>query len=192
MTRPPTHPDGLNVEAAEVNPKSACPLEISNFPPGRHEYSPKRHDLFEGVNKCIIFSQEASAKLNEHRETHGSHDDFYTDGSSINERVEAIVVTNRHFQNGETTSPYLSKRLPGNSTIFDADATAITLALNYYWHVGPFLQDVVVYSSSTSCLETIEGENTENPYLPYHKHLLVIEEQRHTCSFLLDTKPFWH
>ena len=29
-------------------------------------------------------------------------------------------------------------------------------------------------------------------YLPYHKPALVIEWQRHTCSFLLDTKPLWH
>ena len=29
-------------------------------------------------------------------------------------------------------------------------------------------------------------------YLPYHEPALVIEWQRHTCSFLLDTKPLWH
>ena len=29
-------------------------------------------------------------------------------------------------------------------------------------------------------------------YLPYHEPALVIEWQRHMCSFLLDTKPLWH
>ena len=29
-------------------------------------------------------------------------------------------------------------------------------------------------------------------YLPYHEPDLVIEWQRHTCSFLLGTKPLWH
>ena len=39
----------------------------------------------------------------------------------------------------------------------------------------------MVYSDSMSCLQAIEGEDT-----------LVIEWQRHTCSFLLDTKSLWH
>ena len=29
-------------------------------------------------------------------------------------------------------------------------------------------------------------------YLPYHEPPLVVEWQRHTYSFLLDTKPLWH
>ena len=32
----------------------------------------------------------------------------------------------------------------------------------------------------------------EPSYLPYHGPALVIEWQRHTCSFLLDTKPLYH
>ena len=47
----------------------------------------------------------------------------------MNERVGAAAVINRHFQNGETTCRQLSKRLPDNSTIFAAEATAISLAL---------------------------------------------------------------
>ena len=38
-------------------------------------------------------------------------------------------------KNGEMTCCQLSKRLPDNSTIFAAEATAITLALDYYRHI---------------------------------------------------------
>ena len=80
-------------------------------------------------------------------------------------RVGAAAVTNRHFQNGETSCRQLSKRLPNNSTIFAAEATAITLALDYYRYMDPVKHDVVVYSDSMSCLQAIEGEDTENPLI---------------------------
>ena len=98
-------------------------------------------------------------------EAQGSHDEVYTNGSKMNERVGAAAVINRHFQNGETTCRQLSKRLADNSTIFAAEATAISLALNYYQHMGPVHHDVVVYSDSMSCLQAIEGEDTENPFI---------------------------
>ena len=85
----------------------------------------------------MITREEAWAKFNEYRNGLGQHDEVYTDGSKINERVWAAAVINRHFQNGETTCRQLSKRLPYNSTIFAADATAITLALDYYRYLDP-------------------------------------------------------
>ena len=37
------------------------------------------------------------------------------------------------------------------------------------------------------------GWRHQEPFdLPYHEPALVIEWQRHTCSFLLDTKSLWH
>ena len=104
----------------------------------------------------------------------------------------AAAVINRHFQNGETTCRQLSNRLPDNSTIFAAEATAISLALNYYQHMGPVHHDVVVYSDSMSCLQAIGVKAPRTLYLPYHEPALVIEWQGHTCSFLLGTKPLWH
>ena len=88
------------------------------------------------------------------------------------ERVGAAAVINRHFQNGETTCRQLSKRLPDNSTIFAAEATAISLALNYYQHMGPVHHDVLVYSDSMSSLQAIEGEDTENPFICHIMNLL--------------------
>ena len=48
---------------------------------------------------------------------------------------------------------------------FAAEATAITPALNYHRHMGPVHHDVTVYSDSMSCLQAIEGEDTENPFI---------------------------
>ena len=155
----------------------------------------KVEEAIEGVSKCMIYGQEAQAKFNEYREAQGSHDEVHSDGSKINERVGAAAVINRHFQNGETTCRQLSKRLPDNSYIFATEATAISLALNYYQHMGPVHHDVVVYSDSMSCLQAIEAEDTENPFichLPDHEPALVIEWQGHMRSFLLGTKPLWH
>ena len=77
----------------------------------------------------MITREEARAKFNEYHKALGKHDEVYIDGPKIIERVGAAAVISRHFQNGETTCRQLSKRLPNNSTIFAAEATAITLAL---------------------------------------------------------------
>ena len=81
----------------------------------------------------------------------------------------------------ETTCRQLSKRLPNNSTIFAAEATAITLALNYYRHVDPVQHDVVVYSDSMSCLQAIEGEDTDNPLICQIMNLLWALSDKGTC-----------
>ena len=126
--------------------------------------------------------EEAQAKLNEYHEAQGSHD----------ERVGAAAVINCHFQDGETTCRQLSKRLPDNSTIFAGEATAITLALNYYRHMGQIHHDVVVYSDTISCLRAIEGEDTENPFICHIMNLVWLLSNKGTHLFLLDTKPLWH
>ena len=169
MTRLPASPVGLKVKEAmtpaEINARLVCSMRTPYFPPGIHDYDPKRHDLIEGVSKCMISRQEAQAKFNEYRKAQGSHDEVYTDGFKMNERVGAAAVINRHFQNGETTCHQLSKRLPDNNTILTAEATAINLALNYYQHMGPAHHDVVVNSDSMPCLQGIEPEDIENPFI---------------------------
>ena len=48
MTRPAAPPIGLKVEEAmtstEINAELVCLLRTPNFPPGTHDYDPKRHD----------------------------------------------------------------------------------------------------------------------------------------------------
>ena len=44
MTWPPAPPIGLAMTSAEINAKLVCPLRTPNFPPGTHDYDPKRHD----------------------------------------------------------------------------------------------------------------------------------------------------
>ena len=83
MTQPPAPPIGLKVEAAmasaEINTELVCPRGTPNFPPGTHDYDPKKHNFIEGVSKCMISRQEAQAKFSKHRETQGSHDEINTD-----------------------------------------------------------------------------------------------------------------
>ena len=176
MTRPPAPAIGLKVEAAmasaEINAELVCPLGTPSFPPGMHDYDPKRHDLIEGVSKCMISREEAQAKFNEYRTAQGSHDEVYSDGSKMNEKVGAVAVISCHFQDGEITCCQLYKRLPDNSTIFVAEATAISWTLNYYWLMGPVHHDVVVYSDSMSCLQATEGEDTENPFICHIMNML--------------------
>ena len=68
MTRPPAPPICLKVEeamtSAEINAELVCCLRTPNFPPGTHDYDPKRHDLIEGVSECMIYGQEDQAKFN--------------------------------------------------------------------------------------------------------------------------------
>ena len=95
MTRPPVPAIGLKVQAAMAS--AEIPLGTPSFPPGTHDYDPKRHDLIERVSKCMISKEEAQAKFNEYHEAQGSHDEVYTDGSKMNERVGAAAVINRQF-----------------------------------------------------------------------------------------------
>ena len=71
------------------------------------------------------------------------------------------------------------QRLP-NSTIFAAGATAIPLALSYYRYMGPVHHDVVVDSDSMSCLQAIEGEDTENPHICHIMNLLWLLSDKGT------------
>ena len=81
-----SHPRPLPLEeamtSAEINADLVCPLGTPNFPPGTHDYDPRRHDLNEGVNKCMISRQETQAKFSEYHVAQGSHDEVYTDGSN--------------------------------------------------------------------------------------------------------------
>ena len=40
--------------SAEINAELVCPLRTRNFPPGTQDYDLKRHNLIEGVSKCMI------------------------------------------------------------------------------------------------------------------------------------------
>ena len=89
MTRPPAKPISLKVEeamtSAEIDIETVCPLKTPTFPPGTHEYDPKRHSLIEGVSKCMITREESRAKFREYREAQGPPDEVYTDRSKIDE-----------------------------------------------------------------------------------------------------------
>ena len=138
--------------------------------------------------------EKAQAKFSAYHNAQGPHDEVYTDGwSKLNERVGAAAVINCHFHNGGTTCCQLSKRLPNESTIFAAEATAITLVLNYNRHMDPIQHDDTVYSDSMSCLQAIVGEDTENTLICQIMNLLwALSKQRYSWPLLLGGKPLWH
>ena len=52
-----------------------------------------------------------------------------------------------------------SARLPDKGTIFAAEATAITPALDYHRHMDPIQRDDDVYSDLMPYLQVISSEN---------------------------------
>ena len=88
------------------------------------------------------------------------------DWNKMKVRKGAAVVTNRNFQNGETTCRHLSK---------DPGTTAPTVLLRQQtptWHctfidIWRVRLDAVVYSDPMPCMQTIVGEDTE-PSLIHH------------------------
>ena len=59
----------------------------------------------------MITREEAQAKFREYPDAQGPHDEVYTDGSKIEERVGAAAVINRHFQNGKIAFSTVQKKV---------------------------------------------------------------------------------
>ena len=79
----------------------------------------------------MVSRQEAQAKFNEYPEAQGSHDEVYTDGSKMNERVGAAAVINRHFQNGETSKKVILGLLRSMGSM--KAISHLTHILNFDW-----------------------------------------------------------
>ena len=111
----------------------------------------------------------------------------------MNERVGAAAVVNRHFQNGDTTCRHLSQK---------NDWQHHHLCCWGYRHHTGTGQLPAHGLSSPRCsslhwlnvllVGDLGWRHREPINLPYLKSTLVIERQRHTCSFLLDTKQLWY
>ena len=114
------------------------------------------------VWNLYVEANEPPLKFQQYQDEPGNHDEAYSDDSKINEKVGAAAVIERLVQDGKTTRN-LSRGLPDGSSIFSAEATAIVLALDYYNTMPAVRHDVVIYSDSLSCLQAIEGEDTEHP-----------------------------
>ena len=136
MTRPPARTVGFKVEEtmtfAGSNAGLVCPLRTPNFPPGTHDYDPRRHDFIEGVSKSMISRQEAQAKFSEYHEAQGSHDEVYTDCSKMKERLGAAAVINCYFSR--------MVRQPATNCPKDCQTTASALQLRlqpsvWYWTI---------------------------------------------------------
>ena len=71
----PTPAIGLKaaMASAEINTELICPLGTPSFPPGMHDYYPKKHNPIKGVSKCMISRQEHQAMFNEDIVKHKDH-----------------------------------------------------------------------------------------------------------------------
>ena len=97
-------------------------------------------------------------------------------------------------------------RQPAATWLKDCQTTAPSLMLRlqpwlWQWTILPTILPARGPSSpQCNCLLWLnvllagncEWRHWEPFYLPYHEPPLVVEWQRHTCSFLLNTKPLWH
>lgn len=167
MTRPPIPPVGLKMETAMqdagIYTDDISPMIIPDFPPGTHPYEPHITYLIDDTPKSMISASEAQAKFKEYKLTQGIHDEVYTDGSKMDDKVGAAAIIKHRLSNGEIITRTRSKRLHDNSTVFSAEATAIMLALEYYATQPALNHDVIIYSDSMSCLQDIESEESNHP-----------------------------
>ena len=108
--------------SVEINAELVCLFKTNCFPPGMHDYNPMRHNLIEGVSKCMTSRQAAQANLNAYCKTQGLHNEVYTDCFKMNERVGAGEAINCHsrmvvhpasncLKDCQTTAPSLLLRL---------------------------------------------------------------------------------
>ena len=116
--------------SAEINISLVFPLRKRSFPQQTHKYDPKKHNLIEDVTKSMITRHEASVKFNDYDPISGTQDEVCTDWSNIGGSVWAAAAIKRHLQNDESTCRHLSKRIPGNSTIFVGYPTAVALSVD--------------------------------------------------------------
>ena len=108
MIQPPMAPVGIWMKAtmkeADINTCKICPLDIPDLPPITHAFGPESNNLIEGVTKVEISSFHA--KFWECQDKQGNHDEVYTDGSKINEKVGAAAIIKRLFQDGKTNETF--------------------------------------------------------------------------------------
>ena len=130
--------------SSKIDGELVCLLRLPSFSPGIYKYDPTRHNIIEGVSKCIITTGEATNKFNKHWDIRASQSTDHNDTSKRNESECGVSVINRHFHNGET-----NKGLRYNSVIFAAVYTAFTLALDCYKHVNLVRLITVVNSFNT-------------------------------------------
>ena len=136
---------------------------------------------------------KSQAKFNEFREAQGSHDEVYTDGSKMNERVGAAAVHQPPFPEWwANLRPTVQKtaRQQHHLCSWGYSHQSGTGLLPTH---GPSPS----WCSSLLWLNVLFAGNwrwrhQEPFYLPYHEPALVIEWQGHMCSFPLGAKPLWH
>jgi len=79
---------------------------------------------------------------------------IFTDGSKAGDKVAAGAIVAGHF---------LVRRLPDKASVYSAELTAITMAIEFI--VDSSKVCFIIYSDSLSCLQSLEGHHMKNPLL---------------------------
>ena len=116
------------------------------------------------------------------KEKYNTYKYVYTDGSKVEEKVALAAVTD---------SEIFVNRLADHSSIFTAEATAISLALNQIKKTNN--RRYIIFSDSLSCLQALLQASLTNPWV-----VRVLEKHNQLKSrgkdivFFLDCKSYRH
>ena len=107
---------------------------------------------------------------------------IYTDSSKVEEKVAAAAVTD---------SEIFMNRLADHSSIFTAEAKAISLALDHIKKTNN--RSYLIFSDSLSCLQALLQASPTNPWVVrVLREIQSAEIQRKRYNFLLDSKSYRH
>ena len=113
------------------------------------------------------------------KEKYNNYKYIYTDGSKVEEKVAAAAVTD---------SEIFVNRLADHSSIFTAEAKAISLALDHIKKTNN--RRYIIFSDSLSCLQALLQASPTNPWVV--REIQSAEIQRKRYRFLLDSKSYRH
>ena len=168
QAREPKAPIGLKlearIEAAQIDLQEIHPKIIADYPLGTQEAEPIVNMRLASKPKAELNPIALKEDFHLIRHEYGKHDEVYTDGSKMGEKVAAAAHISRNLAD-ETIFRDRTIRLPDGSSIFSAESIGIILALEYYNVMERVSHDVVIYSDSMSCLQAIDNEDTNQPLI---------------------------
>lgn len=130
-----------------------CQTGTPGFPPWL--YTPPVIDLslaqYKKDKTSPLFFKQQYYEL---REKYIDYREIFTDGSKIEDRVASAAVVEGII---------FVRRLPNRSSIYSAELTAISLALNYISTSRD--RKFIILSDCLSCLQSFQGFNLTNPLL---------------------------
>ena len=144
-----------DLRRAQINVDLIKPLIHPNMPPAMLEgrninteltSNHKEHTLPQVFTNMFL-------EIRDSKYSNATH--IYTDGSKKDDKTAAAMVVPQQ----DHTEAF---RLPDGSSIFTAESSAISQALQYV-QSNPDISEAAIFSDSLSCLEALLGLQTRNP-----------------------------